>query len=280
MIKFFIIFRKSLHEPLVHFFFIAALIFLIGEWHRKQVDVYRISIDPERISQLENRYAMQFGTQPDAYIVNRLVDEEIHDEILFREAVILKLDKGDEIVRRRIVQKMRFFVEDVNAPPEPSDAELEAFYTAHADRYMLPARVTFHHLFFSADIDQADARTRASAALEQLTKNKQALDRGDSFPDHTDFSNYAIEQVNRIFGGTEFSDAVFAAPLQQWVGPFQSAYGWHLIYVEARNAKQPQPFSVVRDKVRADYLIGVQQKANALAFDRIAKKYTVVRVQR
>ena len=40
--------------------------------------------------------------------MRRLIENKVREEILYREALALGLDKGDNIVKRRLVQKMEF----------------------------------------------------------------------------------------------------------------------------------------------------------------------------
>ena len=259
-----------LREPLVHFILAGLVIFCIGEFHKEHADLHRIVITPERKARLASQYALQFGTRPDAPTLQQLVHTDVHDEILFREGLALGLDKDDEIVRRRIIQKMQFLLEDVQAPADPDATRLEAYYRAHLDRYSLPARATFSHIYFSA------ARQRAVAVLHQLPAgSERAPESGDAFPDLYDFSNYGREQVERLFGRSEFSQAVLSEPSGHWAGPFRSAYGWHLLYVQSRQPGQAKPLAEVRAQVRADYLLEQQHQVNDAAFRQLARQFTV-----
>lgn len=268
---------KCLREPLVHFLSVGFLLFIASQIHRSYTDPFRIIVTPQREAQLARRYALQFGTKPDAATSAQLVENDVEEEILFRRGVALGLDRDDEIVRRRIVQKMRFLLQDLEAPPEPRDSELQAYYRAHADRYVTPPRVTFSHIYFSVAAGVPQGRARALRDLQELSANDvRAAGRGDPFPDLYHFSAYDPDQVLRLFGRNEFSDAVFRAPLQRWVGPFRSSYGWHLLRVDSREEAIPQSLSAVRGRVRTDYLLDEQQHANQSAFNDVAREFTVV----
>jgi peptidyl-prolyl cis-trans isomerase C len=261
--------RKALHEPLVHFFAAGLLLFVAGQVLRARADTHHIVVTAQREAQLANRYALQFGVRPDAGTLAELVKSDVHDEILFREGLALGLDKDDEIVRRRIIQKTQFLLEDRQVPAEPGTAQLENYYRAHSESYRLPARATFTHVYFQA-------RSRAELALAALaTGPGRAPGLGDPFPDLYDFSNYSRSQVEHLFGRTELATSVFLVPPGKWVGPFKSAYGWHLIFVQSREPAQDQPFTAVRDRVRADYLLDSQKQANETAFSALARQFTV-----
>jgi peptidyl-prolyl cis-trans isomerase C len=270
--------RKALREPLLHFVVAGFVLFIAGEAHRRETDPFRIVVTPEREAQLVNRYALQFGAPPDAATRASLVDREIEEEMLFRQGVALGLDRNDELVRRRIVQKMQFLLEDVSPPAEPADDQLNAFYASHADRYTTPARATFSHVYFSTEQGEAQARERARDALTALESGKgQAAELGDPFPDLNHFSAYDAQQVRRLFGETEMASAAFVSPTGHWAGPFKSVYGWHLVFVDNRQDASRQAFTAVRDKVRTDYLLDAQERANQQSMSQLAREFTVVR---
>ncbi len=267
-------------EPLTHFLVAGCALFAAGHFYQEATSDNRIVVTSQHVAQLANEYAMQFGTAPAPLTLEALIRHDIHDEVLFRQGRALKLDQDDQIVRRRIVQKMQFLIQDLNAPAEPTDAQLQVYYRAHIGHYVSPVRVTFSHIYFSSDRG-GGARARAQAVRATLSNGVvRAPDRGDPFPDLYDFSAYEPEQVFRLFGHTPFADAVFSAPVGKWEGPFRSGYGWHLIYIDAREPAKHPPLSAVRDTVRTDYLQTAQDQANKQAFDTLANRFTIVREDR
>lgn len=271
--------RVWLREPLVHFVAAGFVLFVASKWHGAGDGAHRIVITPQREAQLANRYALQFGASPSPQTLTQLIDQEIEEEILFRRGVALGLDRDDEIVRRRVVQKMQFLLHDVQAPPEPQEAELSAYFELHADRYTTPLRATFSHVYFSADKGDEAGRERARHALERLNHGEQASRLGDPFPDLSHFAAYEPEQVYRLFGRSELADAVFSVAPGRWMGPYRSGYGWHLIHVEARQEAQRPTFADVRERVRTDYLLDEQERQNVAAFNTLAGEYEVVRTK-
>ncbi len=173
-------------------------------------------------------------------------------------------------------------MQNLSAPAEPSDAQLATYFADHADRYAAPSHATFSHVFFAVGADgDATAQARAKSMLEKIPAHvTRAPERGDIFPDLYDFSAFEPEQVERLFGRTEFAKAVFTAPIGRWSGPFHSAYGWHLLYVANRAGKTQPQLADVRERVRSDDLQDAQDRANAATFDKIAKHFTVVRTDR
>jgi hypothetical protein len=268
-----------LREPLLHFLAAGFVLFIASELRQPSEHDSRIVVTPQREARLAARFAMQFGAQPDATTLQQLVERDVEEEMLFRRGVALGLDRDDEIVRRRIVQKMEFLLNDVSAPAEPSEAELVAFFKSHDASYAKPDRATFTHVFFSSEHGEQHAQQRARDALSRIERGAVAADLGDPFPDLYHFSAYETGQVERLFGRNDFSAAVFAAPESNWQGPYRSSYGWHLLFVERRESNAQPSFAEVRDRVRTDFLLDAQARANQAAFDRLAHEYTVERTR-
>src|SRR5690349_16464215 len=104
-------------EPLLHF--LVAGLLLAGAWRLYDVhtDLRRIVVTPERVAKLSHDYTLQFGAPPTPAILEALVQSDIRDEVLFRQGRMMELAERDEIVRRRIIQKMQFILQDTAAPP-------------------------------------------------------------------------------------------------------------------------------------------------------------------
>jgi hypothetical protein len=269
--------RAFFREPLLHFIMLGLIIYSAGQLWPKDPNQYRIVIDSARVEGIRQNYVSEYGTQPSAGELTYLIDANIRDEILYREGIARQLDRDDEIVHRRVVQKAEFLLQDMTPPPSPSPVDIEAYYKNHIKDYELPGRTTFTHIYFSPDT--SDAKARALAALQKLrlANRSRAPELGDTFSDQTDYTALDITAVDRVFGDSKFSAATFNAPIGQWTGPFQSELGWHLLRVTAREEPRTAPLDEIEDGVRADWQKAVAAKANAEAFARIKAKYDVVR---
>ena len=261
-----------LREPLIHFLLAGLLLYAALHAYERRYDHYRIDVTAARAAQLVETYRKQFGQTPDAQMREVLIQSDIDNEILYREGLRLKLDQDDEIVRRRIIQKMQFLSQNLHAPAEPSEAQITAFYGAHLARYMQPSAVSFTHVFFA---EEAHA-SRALARLQTLNLPR-APGMGDPFPDLYDFATAGSEQVQRLFGRSPLSEAVFTVPVGQWSGPFRSGYGWHLLLVSARTAATQAPLAQVHDQVRGDFLENAQERQNRTDFRQLRNRFTIVR---
>ena len=274
--------RARLHglarEPLLHFLVLGLVIFLASQAWRSSHDAHRIVITPERVADLATKYRLQFGTPPSRAQLDTLIATYVDEEVLYREGVAQGLDRDDEIVRRRVAQKAQFVQQDL-PPTEPGEAELRAFYAAHAADYGLPARYSFSHLYFSPEQGgDAQARARAAVALTKLNAGAPADQiAADSFPDLNSYAAMDAAETTRIFGASELVARLPAAPLGHWAGPYRSAYGWHLVRLEAVIPAKTPAFGEVRDRVRADYFDDAHAHATARAMAAARSRYDIVR---
>lgn len=276
------ILRLLTSEPLVHFAVLGAVVYFSVEAWRADHNQYRIVVNDQTIAQVVGKYRLQFGRDPDDTVLVGLIDTYLDEEILYREGLALGLDRNDEIVRRRIAQKVAFLRQDLMIPAEPGDAELERYFKENSARYGQPARTSFRHLYFSPDIGGSDAaRRRAEIALEGLEAGSEASAVvSDPFPDQSAYVALGTIEVRRIFGATPMADTVLTAPVGRWSGPVRSGYGWHLIFPQSRTLSAAGDLVKIREQVREDWLRDAQASANAREMAKLRARYSVIRQER
>jgi hypothetical protein len=220
-----------LKEPFFHFILLGILLFSFNEYLEERANHREIVVTAAQIQGIADNYRLQYGNLPSKEQLQALVDSFIKEEVFYHEALRLNLDKEDEIIRRRLVQKFEFLQQDLAVNKEPSEAELLAFYENHQHDYLIPNKVSFTHIYFSTDVrGQEGAKQAASQTLVRLqqTALPRAPEWGDTFPGLYDFTGLAQADVKRLFGDSELASQVFSVPVNSWLGPFRSGYGWHL----------------------------------------------------
>jgi hypothetical protein len=278
--------KRLLREPLLHFVLIGAALFAASLYRRPaRTEVptskeIRLSLDD--LAQLLALFQAQWRRDPTPDEFDRMVEQKVQSEVLYREALAMGLDKDDEIVKRRMAQKMQFLAEDVAAAREPTAAELKEWFSGSPDRFTLPARVSFRHLYFSPDTRGARARDDAAAALARLDGRPVDAQLPESFSDLFMFQEYYRDRAPDFLGkefGPEFALAVERLPAGSWQGPIESGFGWHLVFVDTSTPARAPDFEEVESDVRAAWL--AEQKA--LAWDRayrdMRRTYTVLMPQ-
>jgi hypothetical protein len=266
--------RHLLREPLVHFIVLGAALFLLHRAVAPTADGRTIVVPASLLDGLARDQERRVGRAPTPEERDGLLQRWIDDEVRYREGLALGLDRGDVIVRRRLVQKMDFLLEGSTPVPAPTDADLEAFLAANAQRYATPDRVTFEQVFASHGTPGEPAEKRAAAWLPQLTSGATTDGLGDPFMRGRTMTQASEEDVAGVFGPA-FAKAVLALPLDRWSGPIESSYGMHAVRVTARTAGGAPSLADVRDAVTRDWRAQQRETLDRQALDALRKEWTV-----
>ena len=207
-----------------------------------------------------------------------LVDARVREEILYREALTLGLERGDAIVKRRLAQKMEFLAGDVSTLPDPTAAELRAWYANNAERFAEPGRRSFRHVYFSTDRRGAQARVDATHALRQLSGKPAdapvAGNAGDAFMFQNQYADRSPEQIASIFGSA-FAAAVDQVRSGSWQGPIESGLGWHLVFVLSVTPGRVPSYDEIEPQIKAAWLDEQRAAARQRAFEAMKAHYEI-----
>src|SRR5262245_40556135 len=178
--------KKILREPLFHFLLLGFLLYVITAFVKHKKDPSnKIVVDNATIGRLVTKYILQTGAAPDKKQLDALVDNEIREEIQYREALRMGLDKDDEIIRRRLSQKIEFLKSDLAVVTEPSLRDLKKFYDEHPNLFRDSATVSFTHIYLNSDKltpGQVDESAKKIFATLRQQKLSRAPELGDRFP--------------------------------------------------------------------------------------------------
>lgn len=271
--------KKLIREPLVHFVLLGALIFAVNAWRDRDrpapdEGLPEIEVSAGTIAWLGEGFAKQWHRAPDARELRGLVDDHIREEILYREALAMGLDRNDTIVRRRMAQKVQFLGEDIAATATPDENALRAFFETNATRYARPGQISFRHVYFSKDRRGANLEPDARAALDALAKGGDETRFGDPFLGEFEFDSADESRIASSLGG-EFAKQVIALPAGPWQGPLTSTFGLHLVLVTGREQARPVAFEMVRDAVARDFAEDHRLTSNRDFLERLKARYRV-----
>lgn len=274
--------RRLLQEPLVQFLLIGVALFAGYSYQQRggsaEASPQEIRLTLDELAQLALVFESQWQRPPTPDELGRLVENRVQEEVLYREALAMGLDKDDTIVKRRMAQKMQFLAEDVAAAREPTTDELRAWFGEHADLFALPGRVSFRHLYFSQDERREAARDAAAKALTALDGEPSGSEFAASLADPFMFQDYygdrSSEEIAREFGPA-FAQAVVMLAPGAWQGPLASGYGWHLVFAEAAVPGRTPAFEEVERDVKTAWLGAQKAEAWRKAYDEMRARYTV-----
>jgi peptidyl-prolyl cis-trans isomerase C len=270
-----------MREPLLHFLLIGMAVFAAsGYLHRSGVDSSKqITLTLDDLRQLIVSFEAQWDRAPTPDEFRHLAEEKVEEEVLYREALAMRLDKDDTIVKRRMAQKMRFLAEDVATAHEPVTAELRTWFTKNSSKFELPARIAFRHLYFSPDRRGQHAREDAARALAKLAgqpqDSKRAASLADPFMSQDYYRDRTSEEMAKEFG-PQFALAIFQLKPGSWRGPIESGYGWHLVFVDSLIPGRIPDFEEVESDVKIAWLGEQKEQAWRKAYQDMRAKYTVL----
>jgi len=269
--------KKWHKEPLLHFLIIGAMIFVLFSIVNKEEDTVsgnKIVVSTAEIERLSDNWSKKWNRPPTETELKGLVDSYIKEEVYYREALALGLDQNDTILRRRLMQKMEFLSNDLADLSTPDETALNKYFLDNQEKYKLPARVSFTHIYFSTDKRGVKAAEDAKSVLSGLNALR-APELGDSFMMQYDFVQETPFEVERLFGKS-FAEELFKLETNTWLGPIESGYGLHLVRISEKiDSRMPELASVI-DKVRTDLMFEQRQKMNKEIYERFKERYEIV----
>jgi hypothetical protein len=168
---------------------------------------------------------------------------------------------------------MEFVSIDLTEPDPPTEAQLQAYLDANMDRFRTSERLSFTQVYLKRDEQQ-----RATALLQRLAgrpPSQLALDQlGDADLLPGVMQQADQPEIGRVFG-RGFAEALSAAPLGRWSGPYASPYGQHLVYVSERLPAREPSLGEVRTAVAREWLAERERDANERFYRALRDRYTV-----
>ena len=272
---------RWLKEPLVQFVFLGAILLLVYAFVSDafaEDESKRITMDAEEIELLAANWERQWQRPPTEEELQGLVNARVREEVLYRAAQSMGLDRNDVVVRRRMVQKMELLSQDLATLTDPPEQELRAFFDRNREEFRVPPRVSFRHVYFNLDrrgVEQADADARD--LLEEIrATDPEVIDireLGDRFMLATEYTLRTPNELQQAFG-TRFAEVVRELE-PGWHGPIGSGYGTHLVQVTERVESRVPEYEQVRDRVLSDFERERRERANELLFESLSADFEI-----
>jgi hypothetical protein len=242
---------------------------------QEETESKEIVVSAEQIDLLASLWERQWRRPPTAEELDGLVRSFIREEVLYREALEMGLDRDDTVVRRRLAQKIEFLAQDLATQGEPSEQELRKFYEEHPEIFQEPPRTTFTHVYINVDQHGSESRAVAERVLARLEAGADPDEVGDRFMLQRDYLRKSPDEVARHFG-RRFADEVFELTPGAWAGPVQSGYGLHLVFVEGLEDSYMPSLEDVRAEVRDEFLSYRRREVDEMFYNRLRESYEIV----
>ncbi len=273
--------RDWSRDPLLQYL-VIGLVLAVGFWWSQgrgaaANDARRIDVGAAEIQWLHRNWQARWQRPPTEAELRGLVDHFVRQEVLYRTGTAMGLDRGDEVIRRRVQQKLELMTEDVAALVQPTEAQLQIFLDEHAADYAVAERRSFTQIYFNLDERGREGLDAAGALLVELRGDPAAArtdDLGDRFMLGSRFAGLSPIAVAREFGA-EFSEALFSLAPGGWEGPVYSGFGLHLVRIESVEPGRTPTLDEVRDKVLRDHQVASGDRARDEIYATLAREYVI-----
>ncbi len=269
-----------LGEPITRFVLLGCVLLLLDRAlapasHKPEPSGSRIVVTAVQQQALAEAFRREHGRVPSREELQARLDHWIDEQVLYRQALLLGLDRRDAIVQRQLTQKMRFLLEDATVVPEPTREALQAWLEAHPERYGSAGTLSFEHVFLSRARHGPELKNESVRIGKQLERAPEAFSGlGDAFAAGQQLQAADETRLRKEFG-TDFANAVWRLSPGQWTGPVASAFGLHWVRVTGRGAFQPASLDEVIERVRVDYRQAERERRNRVAMDQLRAQYRI-----
>lgn len=275
--------KKLIREPLLHFLLIGAGLFFLFGWRGNSASlpsgqagapVSQIVVTQSSIEQMKAQFEKTWQRTPTPEEEKAFVEDLIRNEIYYREALAIGLDRDDEVLKRRLRQKMEFIFEDIGSITEPKDDELKAFMGKNQEKYLLDPQIAFKQVYVSSYKRGKSADADARQILAELNKGVSPDTVGDVTMLEPEVRLSPLWDIKKQFGD-EFGKSLLDLKPGVWAGPIKSGYGLHLVLVKKRLRGRLPDLKEVREVVKRDCMIEKQKELKDAAYAKIRERYVV-----
>ena len=255
-------------KKLLAFFSIGLFIFILDILFEDLSDDKTIVIFDSELQGLVDTWTNQVGREPNEQELSAIINQLVDEEILYREALNLGLDKNDIIIKRRLAQKIGFLKQEEVEPL--TNKEIEEFFNKNKRDYLVPKQYTFTHIYFNADRDGSNRALKAFKDWQEIGE----LPYGDPFLLGKNFSLKTPKEVARAFG-ENFAEEIKEVSVNNWFGPLKSSYGSHLVFINSIVEERMPELKEVRAQLISDLQLKQKEDGFRVYLDNLRKKYKV-----
>jgi hypothetical protein len=259
--------QRVLREPLTHFVVLGALIFAADYWILAQRgNPQEIVITKEAYAEARGVFVAGMKREPTDAELKVLTDRWLDNEVLYREGLVLGMDRGDQAMKDRVVFKVLTATQSGLALPKIDEAGLRAWFESRRDQYDLPARFSFEEAVLTA----SDATPAKLQKFVNALNSQQAPEAQASLRIFKDRPKPNLVQTY----GAPFADALEKQAINNWA-VLQSQVGFHAVRLTAVAPGRAVAYDEMKERVYTDWKEFTSSQLTKAAIRVIAKKYRI-----
>jgi hypothetical protein len=275
-------FGRLLRDPLVHFLLIGAAIYAaygLLDPAAEAEDAATITVSQGEIKSITEQWTRLWNRPPTEAELAGALRTHVRTRILYKEALSMGLDRNDQVIERRLAQKIELLSRSLVVPEPPSDEVLAAWYAENPDQFRAADTYTLSQVFFDPDLRGDSTSADAAAALATLQAMDAVPEDLSAYGDRGIVGSYYAgrdeTQLSRVFGGGFVKQLVQLGP-GRWHGPVLSGYGTHLVYVHHVVKAEPPALADIREQVQEAWMLEQVEERSAAFIDELIERYDVV----
>jgi hypothetical protein len=266
---------RLLREPLFHFLIIGSLLFVLYSAISgpAPAPVHEIVVTPERVTQLVAGFEKMMRRPPNNQELRTIIDSFIREEVYYREALALGLERDDTIIRRRLQQKMEFFTDTGADLIQAEEGALEAYYQLNLERFQDPATIALAQVYLGQNATQEHVETVLASLQSDSDADPFQWSERTLLPSQMSLST--ASELDGVFGAG-FFDELMQLPIGQWTGTIESGYGLHFVYIRESTPTRVPPLEEVRGAIEREWRAEKSKELREAVYSRLLERYTVI----
>jgi len=274
---------KIIQNPITHIilfgFFLAVVLLIIFGIPTNKDDNRRIVISNADIEQLWSTWKRTWQRDPTPAELRGQLQQFVREEVLYREALNRNYDRDDIVIRRSLVRKMDFLAEGQVEGRNLTDEEIKAYYNLRSERYRIPPKLSFVHIYYNLDKRGDDIEKDINGVLGVLGNfnpdDIELSDYGDRFMLRSHYNDLTPREIQSQFGEI-FTNELISLEPGKWYGPVQSGYGLHVVYISKGTASRIPDWQEVKSQIYNDMLMEEKVAAKEQFYTEILRQYQIV----
>lgn len=259
-------FHGLLREPLLHFLALGAVLFAVDHIVVSREDDPRTILVGAAVErEAREVFRASRNREPEPAELEALRRRWLDNEILYREGLALRVDRGDDAIRERVIFKALSVVDAGLKPPPQDEASLRAWFEANRARYDTPARFDFEEAVLHGETSEGALRDFAAALNKGTPGEAQASLRI--------FKGRPRDNIVQSYG-EDFARELAAAQAGPWT-VLRAGKAWRVMRLVSATPARPADFESLRGVVLHDYTDARMAEARTEAVRALGKRYTV-----
>ena len=147
--------------------------------------------------------------------------------------------------------------DDFKAGIKPNEEEVRGYYEQNKKQFTTPEERRASHILIAFGEDKEASKKKAEEVLAKVKANPAdfaKLAKEFSIDGGSAQQGGDLDFFPRGMMVKPFEDATFSAKKGDIVGPIESDFGWHIIYVTDIRPSAIRPFEAVRSDIEAEYI--------------------------